>query len=241
MHDTNFILRGKRHVEFQFCNLAVRALASGALQFPELNVIAVADLHLGKSQRIARRGGSLLPPYETTDALARLQDDLNATNPATVICLGDSFDDDPAAAQVSQFHGKQIETLQRGCRWIWVCGNHDANPQVAAGEIVPEVKIACLIFRHIATEGCTGEISGHYHPKISLSAKGRRISRACFLVDRNRIILPAYGTYTGGMDCREQPLSSLMNQGAVAIATGNRASMIPMPAGFSGRRSSKLS
>ncbi len=240
MHDTNLIEQEK-HVDFVFRDLAVRALASGALQFPELNVIAVADLHLGKSQRIARRGGSLLPPYETTDALARLQDDLNATNPATVICLGDSFDDDPAAAQVLQFHGKQIETLQRGRRWIWVCGNHDANPQVAAGEIVPEVKIACLIFRHIATEGCTGEISGHYHPKISLSAKGRCVSRACFLVDRNRIILPAYGTYTGGLDCREQPLSSLMSKGAVAIVTGNRATMVPIQRGFSGRRSSTFS
>ncbi len=223
------------HVEFRFRGMRARALSSGALQLPDLDTVAVADLHLGKSQRIARSGGSLLPPYESSDSLARLQHDLAATNPSTVICLGDSFDDDVAALDVSRLHGERLSRMQSNCRWIWVRGNHDAEPDVAIGEVVTEFGIGGLIFRHVATTGGIGEVSGHYHPKISFSAKGRRISRACFLIDRNRILLPAYGTYTGGLDCREPPLSSLMCRDAVAVMTGRFARMVPLPSGHSGR------
>ena len=223
------------HVEFRFLGMRVRALASGALQLPDLDTVAVADLHLGKSQRIARSGGSLLPPYESSDSLARLQHDLAATKPSTVICLGDSFDDDVAALDVSRLHGERLSQLQRNCRWIWVRGNHDSEPDVASGEVVTEFGLGGLIFRHVATADGIGEVSGHYHPKISFSAKGRRISRACFLIDRNRILLPAYGTYTGGLDCREPPLSSLMRSDAVAVMTGGSARMVPLPSGSSVR------
>ena len=221
--------RPDSHVEFRFRGVRARALASGALQLPDLDAVAVADLHLGKSQRIARGGGSLLPPYESSDSLARLQEDLSATKPSTVICLGDSFDDDLAALDVSLLHGARISEMQRNCRWIWVCGNHDANPDVASGEVVPELGFGGLMFRHVAAADAVGEVSGHYHPKLSFSARGRRVSRACFLIDRDRILLPAYGTYTGGLDCREPPLSTLMQADAVAVITGSSARMVPLP------------
>ena len=217
------------HVEFRFRGLRARALASGALQLPDLDAVAVADLHLGKSERIARGGGSLLPPYESSDSIARLEDDLAATKPSTVICLGDSFDDDGAADYVSRMHGERLSAMQRNCRWIWLCGNHDADPDIASGEVAAEFWIGGLIFRHVATAGAVGEVSGHYHPKLSFSAKGRRVSRACFLIDANRILLPAYGTFTGGLDCREPPLSSLMRRDAVAVMTGSSARMVPLP------------
>ena len=222
---------GDSHVEFRFRGMRVRALASGALLFPDLDTVAVADLHMGKSQRIARSGGGLLPPYESFDSLFRLQADLAATRPSTVICLGDSFDDDAAALDVSRLHGERLSEMQGNCRWIWVCGNHDAEPDVASGEVVKEVAIGGLMFRHVATADGIGEVSGHYHPKIRISAKGRRISRACFLIDRDRILLPAYGTYTGGLDCREPPLSSLMHSDAVAVIVGKSARMVPLPSG----------
>lgn len=217
------------HVEFRFRGMRARALASGALQLPDLDTVAVADLHMGKSQRVARSGGGLLPPYESFDSLARLQVDLDATEPSTVICLGDSFDDDVAALDVSRLHGERLSGMQSNCRWIWVCGNHDAEPDVASGEVVTEFGIGGLTFRHIATADGVGEVSGHYHPKMSISAKGRRISRACFLIDRDRILLPAYGTYTGGLDCRKPPLSSLMHPDSVAVMIGNSARMVPLP------------
>ncbi len=216
-------------VEFMFHGHRLRAHATGALQLLDHGVLVVSDLHLGKSRRIARRGGTLLPPYETSDALCRLACDLVLTRPNILICLGDSFDDDQAATEVFGSHGDQIVEIQRKIRWIWVSGNHDANPEVAGGEVVQEFELGDLMFRHVASAECEREVSGHYHPKASVSARGRRVSRSCFLVDQNRIILPAYGTYTGGMDCREEPLVSIMCSDALAILTGTRASIIKMP------------
>ncbi len=224
------VASGRREqVEFQFNGQLVRARASGTLHIASSNTLVVSDLHLGKSQRHAKRsGGILLPPYETTDTLARLYGELEATAAETVVCLGDSFDDNLVAGQVSAVHGESLARFQRQCRWIWVCGNHDASPTGAiGGEIVPEFGLKDLVFRHMAEPGARGEISGHYHPKARVSARGRRISRPCFLADCDRIILPAFGTYTGGMDCREPPLASLLRKDAIVILTGHQATAIP--------------
>ncbi|MEN9409474.1 MAG: hypothetical protein RL216_1448, partial [Pseudomonadota bacterium] len=85
------------------------------------------------------------------------------------------------------------------------------------------VTLGPLTFRHIADPAESGEISGHYHPK----ARIKGTSRPCFLLDANRLILPAYGTYTGGLRTDDAALQSLMQKGALAILTGHRA--IPAP------------
>ncbi|MCB1329136.1 MAG: metallophosphoesterase, partial [Maritimibacter sp.] len=73
--------------------------------------------------------------------------------------------------------------------------------------------------------GETGEISGHYHPKVRLSGR----SRPCLLVDADRAILPAYGTYTGGLRTDAAALSALMGAGALAVMTGPTPCALPMP------------
>ena len=56
------------------------ALPSGALHWRAEALLTVSDLHFGKSERLARRGGSLLPPYETRETLLRLEADLMLEN-----------------------------------------------------------------------------------------------------------------------------------------------------------------
>jgi len=58
--------------EFDFCGARLTALGSGALWWADHGLLCVSDLHLGKAERIARRGGTALPPYETMDTLTRL-------------------------------------------------------------------------------------------------------------------------------------------------------------------------
>ena len=201
------------------------ALGSGALYWPEQNVLCVSDLHLGKSERHARRGGTTLPPYETQDTLTRLDADLNQTQASTVICLGDSFDDDTAARDLPQAEKDQIVELASSNRWIWIAGNHDPAPQDLPGEQHDSLPLASLTFRHIAEPDTTGEVSGHFHPK----AKLRGATRPAFLLDQSRLILPAYGTYTGGLRSTDTTLTSLMAPKAIAILTGPRPLAIPMP------------
>ncbi len=216
-------------LEFTFSGQRLVALGSGALWWPEQNLLCVSDLHLGKSERSARRGGPALPPYESLDTLSRLADDLTQSGAKTVICLGDSFDDLESAASLSPSDRLQIASLQAGRRWIWIEGNHDPGPVEFGGAHLAEWAETTLIFRHIAQPDATAEVSGHYHPKAQLRVKGRSISRPAFLLDRSRLILPAYGTFTGGLRSSDPALARLMAPDARAILTGKCPRIIPMP------------
>ncbi|RID92636.1 ligase-associated DNA damage response endonuclease PdeM [Gemmobacter lutimaris] len=224
---------------FTFVGHALRALPSGALHWPEEHLLVVSDLHFGKSARLARRGGSLLPPYETRATLGRLDADLETTGARRVICLGDSFDDLAASDEMEPEDRLWLLRLMAGRDWLWIEGNHDPGPGTIGGSHLAERRIGRLHFRHIAASDASAEVSGHYHPKLTLA--GQR--RPCFLLsDPARLILPAYGTYTGGLDCGATELAALMGPDALAIATGRRCLALPYAAAAQSRpRSSSLS
>lgn len=208
---------------FSLAGSALRALPSGALHWPGESLLVVSDLHFGKAERLARRGGALLPPYETRATLTRLESDLDATAARRVICLGDSFDDLPAAGALGEEERLWLIRLMAGRDWIWIAGNHDPGPMDHGGSHRAEVRFGPVALRHEATAQ-TPEISGHFHPKARVAGQ----ARPCFLLDGRRLILPAYGTYTGGLWCHDPVLVGLMAPDALAILTGPRALPVPM-------------
>ena len=212
------------HHAFTLSGETLHALPSGALYWPAQRLLCVSDLHLGKSERLARRGGALLPPYETRETLHRLEAEVDRTAPATVICLGDSFDDLAAARGLEDEARLRLARLMAGRDWTWIEGNHDAGPVEIGGTHRASLSLGALTFRHIADASQSGEVSGHFHPKARL--KGT--ARPCFLLDADRLILPAFGTYTGGLRTEDGTLRSLMKKDALAILTGPRAIPIPM-------------
>jgi uncharacterized protein len=213
------------HHTLFFCGETLHLMASGALFWPAQRLLVVSDLHFGKSERLARRGGALLPPYETRATLARLDADLDTTAASSVICLGDSFDDTAAADGLEDDDTLWLTRLMAGRDWTWITGNHDPGPVSIGGTHRADRKCGPLVFRHIADPGESSEISGHYHPKARLAGQ----SRPCFLADRARIVMPAYGTYTGGLRSDHATMTALMAADALAILTGTRALAIPMP------------
>ena len=211
---------------FTLASARLLALPSGWLHWPDQDLLVVSDLHFGKSERLARRGGVLLPPYDTRATLARLDADLETTAARAVICLGDSFDDLGAAAALDEADRLWLLRLMAGRDWTWVLGNHDPGPADLGGRHRATHRLGPLAFRHIATLE-SPEISGHYHPKARLAGR----ARACFLIDTQRVILPAYGTYTGGLWSDHPALTALMLPRSLAVLTGNVARAIPMPRG----------
>lgn len=205
------------------------ALPSGALWWPSQRTLCVSDLHLGKSGRMARRGGTLLPPYEVRATLEKLEAEIDRTAPARVICLGDSFDDLAAVGELEDSARLWLAKLMAGRDWVWIEGNHDAGPVEIGGSHRAALTLGPLNFRHIATSRAAApdgaEVSGHYHPKARLGGT----ARPCFLLDADRLILPAYGHYTGGLPCEDAALQALMGPRALAILTGPRAIPLPMP------------
>lgn len=206
------------HLGFQFHGQDFIARASGALQWPAQGALIVADLHLGKSERLARRGGALLPPFETRATLERVLAELEVTGAANLICLGDSFDDDLARAGLDD----ALAQLCARAQVTWISGNHDPAPDALPGQQATEITMDGLCLRHIAAQG--PDISGHYHPKLRIA--GQWV--AAFLIGHDHLILPAFGHYTGGMDWQGEALRKLVPEGR-AILTGAKAQMVPLP------------
>lgn len=211
--------------EWTFCGVRQVALAEGALWSPDARRLAVADLHLGKAGRIARREGRLTPPYETRETLARLDELVARLKPRTVLCLGDSFDDDGAAAALDAAERAMLNVMLAGRRWLWIAGNHDPAPVGLGGESRAEAEMDGLTYRHIARRGAAGEVSGHYHPKVRLTGRSRR----AFLIGAEKIVLPAFGLYTGGLDAADDAFAPLFGDEATALMTGRK--IIPVPLG----------
>lgn len=219
-------MRGEREILLAGARLVARS--SGALWWPEARLLCVADLHLAKSERIARRGGALLPPYETRETLERLAGEIAALDPACVVCLGDSFDDMHGPAGLEAEDRARLMALRTGRDWVWIKGNHDPGAMALGGASLSELRRGPLTFRHEAERtAAMGEISGHFHPKIRLARKGLRLSRPCFLVDARRMILPAFGAYTGGLWSDAPVLRGLMRAPVFAVLTGEPCLLVP--------------
>lgn len=210
---------------FPLSGVTLTARPDGALWWADRRLLCVSDLHLGKSDRIARRGGTLLPPYETRETLWRLEQAVIATNPGIVVCLGDSFDDLRAAQTLDDDAQLHLMHLQAGRDWIWIAGNHDAGPVELGGSHRDELVLGPLTFRHIAQPSARGEVSGHYHPKAGLNGTAQR---PCFLLDQKRLILPAFGAYTGGLSVASATLAALADDTGIVILTGTRATPVPL-------------
>ncbi len=212
-----------------FCGARLVALPSGAVHWPDQDALIVSDLHFGKAARLSSVGGAALPPYDMRATLTKLDADIAATDAARVICLGDSLDFAELDTALPEDDLMWLARLQAGRRWDWIEGNHDPGPNSLGGTFRASLDLGGLTLRHIARAGARGELSGHYHPKARIMARGRMIARPCFVVDATRLILPAYGAYTGGLWTDSATLSSLMMPDAQAILTGPKPVAIPMP------------
>lgn len=194
---------------------------AGALHWPAQRLLVVSDLHFEKSSSAAARG-ALLPPYDTRETLALLAGFVRTYAPRTIVALGDSFHDATASARLQAPDQQRLHAIASATRFIWVLGNHDpAPPQGLPGEAVEEFSHGPLVFRHQAREGrVMGEISGHFHPKASVAVRGTQVTRPCFMADGYRMMLPAIGAYTGGLDVQDPAISAFFPRGGRVFLLG---------------------
>lgn len=193
---------------------ALLADPSGAVFWPEERLLVVSDMHLEKASSYARRG-QFLPPYDTRATLDRLARAIQRYRPQRIACLGDSFHDGEAAERLSTQDRDQLRRLVQAHDWIWVAGNHDpAPPAELGGTVQAEIRIGTLALRHQPEkDGLTfGEVCGHFHPKAAVSARGRRISAPCFVTDGRRMVMPAFGAFTGGLDVLDRAIAGLFGR-----------------------------
>jgi DNA ligase-associated metallophosphoesterase len=196
---------------------------SGALWLEAVQALVVADLHLEKGSAYAAHG-QLLPPYDTRDALMRLQSEAEVLSPRMIVMLGDAFHDRAAEDRLSIEDAQRLHALARGRTLVWVVGNHDpAPPARLPGEAAEMLELSGLVLRHEPAAGpVLGELAGHLHPCARITAGGRSVRRRCFVTDGQRVILPAFGAYAGGLNIRDPAFEGLFARPPLAVALGPR-------------------
>jgi DNA ligase-associated metallophosphoesterase len=205
-------------VRFSFCGHELMALPQGALFWPSRGALLVADLHLEKASWFARLG-QMLPPYDSIATLGELTAAAAATGATEIWCLGDSFHDRNGCDRLPDRAREMLTALTAATRWTWITGNHD--PGIAdhcGGAIVEEAEVDGLLLRHEADPAeARPELSGHFHPKLRITHRGRLVSRRCFVATRRKLILPAFGALTGGLDVAHPEIVRAVGEPAEAL------------------------
>jgi len=194
---------------------------SGLMIWPDQRTAIVADLHLEKGSYFAH-GGQMLPQQESVETLEKLHKALEMSGCEKLILLGDSFHDEQGFQRLSDEARSLFDLMKERYKVIWVTGNHDGSFVPDDMQAYDELQIENITFRHEAVHGATYEISGHYHPKATLKLRGTRVSRPCFVANQNRIILPAFGALTGGLDVTSEEISTLFEASFDAFLLGQR-------------------
>ncbi|MEO8455708.1 MAG: ligase-associated DNA damage response endonuclease PdeM [Sphingomicrobium sp.] len=219
-------------VPFSFAGETVFATADGALFWPREDALLVADLHLEKASWFARLG-QFLPPYDSHATLSALAGEVERTGARRLYCLGDSFHDAFGCERLPEQAKTLLTELTAKLDWTWIVGNHDPGfADHCGGKLEDEVELAGIVLRHEAERhDPRAEISGHFHPKLRVNVKGRHVSRRCFVVSPSKMILPAFGALTGGLDAHHpEILRSVGANAAALVPVSDRLLRFPLAA-----------
>ena len=217
--------------EFYLSNTRLIADISGALFWPEKQTVIFSDLHLEKGSWFAKQN-VFLPPYDTLDTLNRVEKVVNYFKPSRVISLGDSFHDDTWMERISKEQIAKILNLTNNYEWFWIQGNHDPCGVPSLGGInLSDYLDPPLTFRHEAKRETTdGEVSGHFHPKAKIKLNRKSFSDRCFISDERRVILPAFGSLTGGLNVMDKAISSFFRDDFKVFLLGSKVRQFPKTA-----------
>jgi len=219
-------------VPFSFAGETFAASADGALYWPAQQMLLVADLHLEKASWFAK-AGQFLPPYDSHATLTALAREVERSGATRLYCLGDSFHDQFGCDRLDAKARELLTSLTSRLDWTWIVGNHDPGfADHCGGRIEEEVEIGGIILRHEAVrEEPRPEISGHFHTKLRLHLKGRHVSRRCFVTSPAKIIMPAFGSLTGGLDAHHpEILGSVGSNAAALVPVSDRLLRFPLAA-----------
>jgi DNA ligase-associated metallophosphoesterase len=219
-------------VPLSFAGETFFATAAGALYWPRLQALLVADLHLEKASWFARLG-QFLPPYDSHATLSALAGEIERTGAAHLYCLGDSFHDRFGCDRLPATARALLTQLTTRLDWVWIVGNHDPGfADHCGGRLEQEVELGGVVLRHEAVrDDPRAEISGHFHPKLRLHLKGRNVSRRCFVASATKLIMPAFGALTGGLDAHHpEILRSVGSDAAALVPISDRLLRFPLAA-----------
>lgn len=178
--------------------------AERAVWWAAKRALLVADAHLGKDA-VFRNAGIPVPAATTASDVTRLSALLTQTGARRLIVLGDLLHAEGAAAEATCEAMSTLMSEHRGVERLLVRGNHDRHAGDPPAEwgfccVDEPVMIDGIALRHHPTKGDAAglEVAGHVHPAVRISGgAGPSVRARCFVVSERRMVLPAFGGFTG--------------------------------------------
>lgn len=198
---------------------------SGLLFIEQTKTIIISDIHLGKGTSMNKKG-NYLPPYEVIETINKLKKKIEYYSPLRIISLGDSFHDKFSILNMNKSDISEIKKITSKVQFIWINGNHDQNiigKNKVGGIFLDILKEEKIIYKHIRTnifKKYEFEFTGHFHPKFLFKINNSSYFYKCFVLTKNFCILPSFGTYTGGLDIRNNVFKKIINDNANIIILG---------------------
>ncbi len=214
---------------FEFGGQIFELAGEAALFWPARRTLLISDLHLEKASAFAA-SGQMLPPYDSLSTLHDVAALVTQYRPEQIVSLGDNFHDDAGEIRLSPDAAAVLRQLVARTDWVWITGNHDRNLEALwGGRSVDELYLSGIYLRHEAVCGEQApEISGHFHPKYRQLLRGRMIARRCFVKGPRKLIMPAFGAFTGGLDAQD---GAIIRACDLAVAETAEA-LVPTRTGF---------
>ena len=182
----------------------------GILFWFDKQIAIISDLHLEKGSSFAH-SGQFLPPYDSEETLKKLSKGIKNQNIKKVILLGDTFHDENAFNRMSKKAFFLFNSLIKKYEVIFILGNHENKLKIDHINLLNQYVIDDIHFIHQALQKSIFQISGHFHPVATIKSSIKKITVKCLLHTNNHIILPSFGTYTGGLNINDQALKPFVN------------------------------
>ena len=176
--------------------LTIELLADHAIHLPGPSMLVLSDAHFGKAATF-RAHGLAVPDGDDARDLQRIDRMLALTGANSLLIVGDLTHSPRGSSPALD------EWLENNAaRVTLVVGNHDSPGRLEASvRCVDRFTLGSTHFVHDPADAPEGmfSICGHLHPVVRIRDGSRNSLRlACFHLSEQRLVLPAFGTFTGG-------------------------------------------
>jgi uncharacterized protein len=193
------------YVDIKLGKHTLRLLPEKAALWLEQDTLLVTDLHLGKAETFQALGLAVPSGHHDQD-LECLHQLCQKVQPTSLAILGDLFH---ARVGLNEALVKSIaeafEKLELDI--LWIAGNHDRQlhnlVDTLGVRLEHELLTDELLLTHKPTQEDVPNICGHLHPRARLWVQKEKIDLPCFVLEKNTLILPAFGSFTAGTQMKK--------------------------------------
>jgi DNA ligase-associated metallophosphoesterase len=191
----------------------IALLAGRAAFLPKTSTVVCSDVHLGKAATF-RHAGMPIPEGSAQHDLKRLSNIIQFCNAQRLVITGDLFHARSGCTpQVLDEFSSFCEQarVSHDTQVILVVGNHEQSlgkrfrpHEIGIDRCEKEIIEPPFRFVHNQPidhdeEAMHFTIAGHIHPTITIkSPSGDRMTCRCFVATNTALVLPAFGSFTGG-------------------------------------------